>query len=97
MTDATDAVPGTDPNQARFTTTLQAARDQTVLAAGIIAETVIDLVGTIGRHILAELLPDRRIRTKTRTVKRATSKYNARGPNRTSTTPPNRPPLASPC
>ena len=81
MTDATDAVPGTDPDRAGFTTALQAARDQIVLAAGIIADTVIDLVGTIGRHILAELLPDRRVRTKARIVKRAISKYNARGPN----------------
>lgn len=30
---------------------------------------------------LAELLPPRRARTKARIVKRAISKYNARGPN----------------
>lgn len=40
----------------------------------------IDLVGTVGRHILAHLLPARRVRTKDRIVKRAISKYNARGP-----------------
>lgn len=51
-----------------------------VLAAGVITGTDIDLVGTIGRHILAHLLPAQRVRTKDRIVKRAISKYNARGP-----------------
>ncbi|MEU6099082.1 IS4 family transposase, partial [Streptomyces sp. NPDC047079] len=80
MTDATDSVPGTDPDRAGFTTALTAARDQLVLAAGVIPGTNIDLAGTIGRHILAHLLPARRVRTKDRIVKRAISKYNARGP-----------------
>lgn len=80
MTDATDSVPGTDPDRAGFTTALAAARDQLVLAAAITADTVIDLVGVIGRTVLAHLLPERRIRTKDRIVKRAISKYNARGP-----------------
>ncbi|RSN06435.1 IS4 family transposase [Nonomuraea sp. WAC 01424] len=80
MTDATDSVPGTDPDRAGFTTALAAARDQLVLAAGVITGTNIDLVGTVGRHVLAHLLPARRIRTKDRIVKRAISKYNARGP-----------------
>ncbi|MFF8439726.1 IS4 family transposase [Streptomyces californicus] len=80
MTDATDSIPDTDPDRAGFTTALAAARDQIVLAAGIITDTHIDLVGTIGRHVLAHLLPTRRVRTKDRIVKRAISKYNARGP-----------------
>jgi hypothetical protein len=80
MTDATDSVEGTDPDRASFTVALHAARDQLILAAGVITDTIIDLVGTIGRHVLAELLPDRRVRTKNRIVKRAISKYNARGP-----------------
>ncbi|WP_406011716.1 IS4 family transposase (plasmid) [Streptomyces sp. NBC_00984] len=80
MTDATDSIPGTDPDRAGFFTALAAARDQLVLAAGIITGTDIDLVGTIGRHVLAHLLPTRRVRTKDRIVKRAISKYNARGP-----------------
>ncbi|MFI8008482.1 transposase [Streptomyces sp. NPDC086010] len=33
MTDATDSIPGTDPDRAGFTTALAAARDQLVLAA----------------------------------------------------------------
>jgi predicted nucleotidyltransferase len=80
MTDATDSVPGTDPDRAGFTTALAAARDQLILAAGVITGTDIDLIGTIGRHVLAHLLPARRVRTKDRIVKRAISKYNARGP-----------------
>ena len=80
MADATDTRPGTDPDRASFTIALHAARDQIIQAAGIIADTV-DLAGRIGRHVLANLMPDRRVRTKTRIVKRAISKYNARGPN----------------
>ncbi|WP_181449379.1 IS4 family transposase, partial [Nonomuraea aridisoli] len=80
MTDATDSIPGTDPDRAGFTTALAAARDQLILAAGVTTGTDIDLIGTIGRHVLAQLLPARRVRTKDRIVKRAISKYNARGP-----------------
>ncbi|WP_327034225.1 hypothetical protein [Micromonospora ureilytica] len=81
MTDATDSQPGLDPDRASFTTALNTARDQIVHAAGIIADTVIDLVGVIGDHVLANLLPERRLRTKTRMIKRSNSKYQARGPN----------------
>jgi hypothetical protein len=52
-----------------------------VLAAGVIADTVIDLVGVIGENVLANLLPDRRLRISARAVKRAISKYNGRGKN----------------
>ncbi|MGR6318444.1 IS4 family transposase [Micromonospora soli] len=81
MVDATDSRPGLDPDRASFTTALNAARDQVVHAAGVIADTVIDLVGVIGERVLADLLPERRIRTKTRMIKRSNSKYQARGPN----------------
>jgi hypothetical protein len=86
MADATAAVPGTDPDRASFTIALHAARDQLIQAAGVIAGTVIDLTGTIGRHVLASLMPARRLRTSPRIVKRAISKYVAKGPgiNRTS-------------
>ena len=48
--------------------------------------TSIDLAGKIGRAVLDNLLADRRLRASPRVVKRAISKYNARGPhiNRTS-------------
>ncbi|MGC5022739.1 IS4 family transposase [Micromonospora sp. DT47] len=81
MTDATDSQPGLDPDRASFTTALNAARDQVVHAAGVIADTAIDLVGVIGDRVLANLLPKRRLRTKTRMIKRSNSKYQARGPN----------------
>ncbi|HEY6748513.1 MAG TPA: IS4 family transposase [Mycobacteriales bacterium] len=81
MTDATDARPGTDPSRASFTTALITARNQIIQAAGVIADTVIDLVGAVGRAVLDHLLPDRRIRVKTRMIKRSNSKYQARGPN----------------
>jgi hypothetical protein len=81
MTDATDSRPGLDPDRASFTTALNTARDQLTNAAGILADTVIDLVGAIGRAVLAHLLPERRIRVKTRMIKRSNSKYQARGPN----------------
>ncbi|SIM86013.1 IS4 family transposase [Micromonospora cremea] len=81
MVDATDSRPGLDPDRASFTTALNTARDQIVHAAGVIADTAIDLVGVIGADVLAHLLPDRRLRTKTRMIKRSNSKYQARGPN----------------
>jgi hypothetical protein len=81
MTDATNTQVGLDPDRASFTIAWQAARDQLVQAAGVLADTVIDLVGTIGRHVLADLMPTRRLRVCPRVVKRAISKYQARGPN----------------
>ena len=80
MADATATVPGTDPDRASFTIAWQTARDQLTQAARVIAGTVIDLAGTIGRHVLAHLLPTRRLRASPRIVKRAISKYQARGP-----------------
>lgn len=81
MVDATDSQTGLDPDRASFTIALNAARDQVTHAAGVITDTVIDLVGVIGERVLANLLPNRRIRTKTRMIKRSNSKYQARGPN----------------
>lgn len=49
-------------------------------AAGVITDSSIDLIGRIGRAVLDNLLPDRRMRINARTVARAISKYNARGP-----------------
>ena len=78
MADAAGTIPGTDPDRASFTIALNAARDQVILAAGILAAAV-DLSGEIGSRVLASLMPGRRIRTSPRVVKRAISKYNARG------------------
>jgi hypothetical protein len=81
MTDATSTHPGVDPDRASFTVALHTARDQLIQAAGVLATTTIDLVGKIGRAVLDNLLPERRLRVAPRIVKRAISKYNARGPN----------------
>jgi hypothetical protein len=80
MTDATNTRPHTDPDRASFTIAWQTARDLLIQATNVIANTMIDLVGTIGRHVLTHLLPDRRLRVCPRIVKRAISKYQARGP-----------------
>lgn len=79
ITDSTIGRSGIDPDRGSFTVALAAARDQLILAAGVIADTTIDLTGTIGRHVLANLLPDRRLRVNPRVVKRAISKFVAKG------------------
>jgi hypothetical protein len=60
---------------------LSTARDPVIQAANAIADAEIDLVGAIGRRVLASLMPERRVRVAPRIVKRAISKYNAKGPN----------------
>jgi len=92
ISDSTLARPDVDPDRGSFTIARNAARDQVVAAAGVIADTKIDLVGVIGGHVLDQLLPARRIRTNPRVVKRAISKYVAstakgrqRAPNRPAT------------
>ncbi|MBW8698321.1 hypothetical protein MBT84_01910 [Streptomyces sp. MBT84] len=62
IADATSTVPGTDPDRASFSIALHTARDQIVQTAGAIAGTTIDLVGTIGRAVLNQLMPARRLR-----------------------------------
>jgi phage baseplate assembly protein W len=79
IADAASTAPGTDPDRASFTIALNTARDQLIQAAGVIADTSIDLAGRIGRLVLAALMPARRLRVSPRVVKRAISKYNARG------------------
>jgi hypothetical protein len=76
--DATIGRPDVDPDRGSFTIALNAARDQLVAATGVMTDTVIDLVGAIGRQVLADLLPDRRCRTTPRVVKRAISNYVAK-------------------
>ncbi|MGH3469071.1 MAG: IS4 family transposase [Thermocrispum sp.] len=81
MADATATRLDLDPDRASFTIAWQTARDQVVHAANVIADTIIDLLGAIGHHVLADPLPPRRLRTCPRIVKRAISTYQARGPN----------------
>jgi hypothetical protein len=75
ITDAADATDGVDPDRASFTIAVQTARDLIAQAANVIAETTIDLVGTIGRHLLDNLMPARRLRVSPRAVKRPLSRY----------------------
>ena len=75
ITDTTLTAPGTDPDRASFTIALHAARDQVIQAANVLAGETIDLAGTIGRRILASLLPARRLRVSPRAVKRPLSRY----------------------
>jgi len=79
IADATLAHPTASPDRAGFTVALNAARDQLILAAGVIAEATIDLVGKIGHAVLTHLLPPRRSRVSPRVVKRAISKHRAKG------------------
>jgi hypothetical protein len=79
MTGATDHHPDTRPDRASFTIALNTARDQVIHAAGVITGTVIDLIGSIGRAVLNNLLPERRSRISPRVVKRAISKHRAKG------------------
>src|SRR5262249_7690334 len=69
----------TTPDRAGFTIALNAARDQLVQAAGVITDTVVDLVGAIGQAVRAYLHPPRRTRICPRVVKRAISKHRAKG------------------
>ena len=78
IADATIDQPDLDPDRGGFTIALNAARDQLVQAAGVIAETTIDLVGVIGGRVLDDRMPGRRQRTNPRVVKRAISEFVAK-------------------
>jgi len=75
IVDAIETHPGADPDRASFSVALQTARDQVIQAQGVIADTVIDLVGTLGRAVLDHLMPPRRLRLSPRAVKRPLSRY----------------------
>jgi hypothetical protein len=77
MTTAVETRPGTNPDRASFTSALQSARDQVTAAAGVYPDPdhPTDLLGVIGRAVLATLLPARRARYSARKVKCTTSRY----------------------
>jgi hypothetical protein len=78
MVTAVESRPDTNPDRASFTTALQAARDQLITADAILPTGPpghTDLLGVIGRAVLATLLPPRRARWSTRRLKNATSRY----------------------
>jgi transposase IS4-like protein/DDE family transposase len=76
MVTAAETVPGTDPDRAGFTITVEAARDTVTAASGIIPAGTTDLAGSIGRAVLGALLPPRRLRYSVRTVKCGISRYH---------------------
>lgn len=77
MVAAVESLPGINPDRASFTVAFQAARNLVTGATNVITDTV-DLVGHIGREILANLLDDRRPRVSTRKVKCPVARYHAR-------------------
>ena len=85
MVTAVETRPGTDPDRASFTTALEAARDQLTAAHNICPDGTADLLGAIGRAVLATLLPARRLRYSARKVKSATSRYLNRDDGRPAT------------
>lgn len=82
MSEATNAVPDLDPDRASYTVALAMARDLLILgpARPAIGERPgwRALAGRIGDEVLDRLLPARRQRAGSRTVKRAISKSQAR-------------------
>lgn len=76
MVTAAETRPDIDPDRVSFAIAVQTARDQVTAAANVLTETV-DLLGRIGHHLLANLLPDRRPRVSTRKVKSPLSRYAA--------------------
>jgi Transposase DDE domain len=90
IADATLGELHVDPDRASFTIALNTARDQLIAAAGVIADTITDLVGVIGRHVLDNLMAARRLRTTPRVVKRAISNYTVKTANAGSEDPAQR-------
>lgn len=82
MSEATNAVPDVDPDRASYTVALTMAQDLVVLGPARPAAGERPgwraLGGSIGDEVLDRLLPARRLRTSSRTVKRAISKFQAR-------------------
>jgi hypothetical protein len=71
---------GTNPDRAGFTIALTTAQNLLVKAENIIDD--LDPTGQIGRAVLADLAPPRRLRVSTRKVKSALSRYNKADPDR---------------
>jgi hypothetical protein len=88
MVTAVESCPDTDPDRASFTVAVETARDQLTAANAIFPTDPVDLLGAIGRTVLANLLPARRLRYSARKVKCATSRYLNRNDGRPATSTP---------
>jgi hypothetical protein len=81
ITDAIQAVPGTDPDRASYQIAVETAADLVTSATGIITRTA-DLTGDIGRAVLANLHGPRRPRVCARKVKSPLSRWNKHPPGK---------------
>jgi Insertion element 4 transposase N-terminal/Transposase DDE domain len=84
ITDAVQAVPGTDPDRASYQAAVDAARDLVTTARNITGPDG-DLAGDIGRTVLARLNPPRRPRACPRRVKSPLSRWNKHPPGKPTT------------
>lgn len=84
ITDAVQAVPGTDPDRASYQAAVDAAQDLVTTARNII-DPGGDLTGDIGRTVLARLTPPRRPRVCPRRVKSPLSRWNKHPPGKPAT------------
>ena len=75
VTDAVQTLPGTDPDRASYQIAVETAQATVTQARNILPSTA-DLVGSIGRAVLANLHPPRRPRVCARRVKSPLSRWN---------------------
>jgi hypothetical protein len=84
ITDAVQAVPGTDPDRASYQAAVDAAQDLAITARNI-TDPDGDLTGDIGRTVLARLNPPRRPRVCARRVKSPLSRWSKHPPGKPAT------------
>ena len=81
VTDAVQAVPGTDPDRASYQAAVQTAQNLVTTARNITGPAD-DIAGDIGRAVLAGLHPPRRPRVCARRVKSPLSRWNKHPPGK---------------
>ena len=81
IADAVQAVPGTDPDRASYQAAVETAQNLAATARNI-TDPDGDLVGDIGRAVLASLNPPRRPRVCPRRVKSPLSRWNKHPPGK---------------
>jgi hypothetical protein len=81
ITDATETIPGTDPDRASYQVAAETAQTLVTSARNITGEPS-DLAGDIGRAVLASLHPPRRPRVCPRRVKSPLSRWNKHPPGK---------------
>ena len=81
VTDAIATAPGTDPDRASWKTAIETAQALLTSAKGVTADDS-DLVGDIGRAVLASLHPPRRPRVCSRKVKSPLSRWRTHPPGK---------------